>query len=584
MASVIGREFALRLLERIVEAGEAMGAVVSELRALELIYQKVAHPELAFMFKHALTHDVAYESVLERRRKALHRIVGSAIEELYADRLAEHYEALAHHFARGEEWDRALLYHERAAQKARDVYANHSAAEHYREALAIAERLGDAVSQDHRCALAKGLGDVCFAVSEFREGGDAYFRAAESGDEPMQRATNLARAVDAYLWGHHYELAREVSDEALSLARACGAEPAEAIVRAARTMLLLVAEGIGGFERPGEAGRDASRVATHSGDDEAIAKALCQEATCAEMRGEYRSAIALSERALASARRIQASVRVIQARWMIGLSLTCLGEYGPALATIRDALDLSSRIGDRALRARLLNTLGWYFAECGAHRRASEANAQSAELAREMMELGLVADAPEIHGNATINLACNRIALGDVDGGRELIEPIQANLNAPGDPWQRWRYGMHVQDALARVELSRGQPEQALALLDEELAAARRHLARKVEARALELQGRVLVVLGRREEAAQSLEAALEVAREIGYPPATWRSLSLLAELARRAGDRAQAERLSSEARGLVQRLAGSLPEAELRHELGALGEQLVSDPLGAYR
>jgi tetratricopeptide (TPR) repeat protein len=362
----------------------------------------------------------------------------------------------------------------------------------------------------------------------------------------MQRATNLARAGDAYLWGHHYELAREVSDEALSLARACGAEPAEAIVRAARTMLLLVAEGIGGFERPGEAGRDASRVATHSGDDEAIAKALCQEATCAEMRGEYRSAIALSERA--------------------------------------DALDLSSRIGDRALRARLLNTLGWYFAECGAHRRASEANAQSAELAREMMELGLVADAPEIHSNATINLACNRIALGDVDGGRELIEPIQANLNAPGDPWQRWRYGMHVQDALARVELSRGQPEQALALLDEELAAARRHLARKVEARALELQGRVLVVLGRREEAAQSLEAALDVAREIGYPPATWRSLSLLAELARRAGDRAQAERLSSEARGLVQRLAGSLPEAELRHELGALGEQLLSDPLGAYR
>jgi len=177
-----------------------MGAVVSELRALELIYQKVAHPELAFMFKHALTHDVAYESVLLRRRKALHRIVGSAIEELYADRLAEHYEALAHHFALGEEWDRALLFHQRAAEKARDVYANHSAAEHYREALAIAERLGDSVSRDHRRGLAEGLGDVCFAVSEFRQGGDAYVRAAESSEEPTQRATNLARAGDAYMW------------------------------------------------------------------------------------------------------------------------------------------------------------------------------------------------------------------------------------------------------------------------------------------------------------------------------------------------------------------------------------------------
>jgi tetratricopeptide (TPR) repeat protein len=536
------------------------------------------------MFKHALTHDVAYESVLERRRRALHRIVGSAIEELYSDRLAEHYEALAHHFALGEEWDRALLYHQRAAQKARDMYANHSAAEHYREALAIAERLGDSVSRDHCRGLAEGLGDVCFAVSEFRQGGEAYVRAAESSEEPTQRATNLARAGYAYAWGHHYELGREVLDEALSLARACGAEPAEAIVRATRSMLLSATEGIAGFERPGDAGRDASRVATRSGDDAAIATALSQEAIYAEGRGEYQSAIALAERALASANRIQASPLVVMARWTIGLSLTCQGEYGPALAAIRDALDLSSRIGDRALRARLLNTLGWYFAECGAHDRASGANAQSAELAREMVELGLVAAAPEIHCNAVINLAGNHIALGDVDGGRELIEPIRANLNAPGDPWQRWRYGMHVSDALARAELSRGQPEQALALVDEEVAAARKHLARKVEARALELRGRALVVLDRRDEAARSLEAALEVARGIGYPPATWRSLSLLAELAHRAGDRAQAERLSFEARGLVERLAGSLPETELRREFGALGERLATDPLGAYR
>ena len=76
-----------------------MGAVVSELRALELIYQKVAHPELAFMFKHALTHDVAYESLLVQRRRALHGIVGHAIEELYADRLSEHFGELAHHYA-----------------------------------------------------------------------------------------------------------------------------------------------------------------------------------------------------------------------------------------------------------------------------------------------------------------------------------------------------------------------------------------------------------------------------------------------------------------------------------------------------
>ena len=121
---MIGREFALRLLERITEAGERVRTHVDELRALELIYEKAAHPELAYMFKHALTHDVAYESVLPERRTALHRTIGLAIEELYADRLAEHYETLAHHFERAEEWERALDYHERAAAKAADSFAN----------------------------------------------------------------------------------------------------------------------------------------------------------------------------------------------------------------------------------------------------------------------------------------------------------------------------------------------------------------------------------------------------------------------------------------------------------------------------
>src|SRR5262249_40959234 len=63
VASVIGREFALRLLARITEAGERVRTHVDELRSLELIYEKAFHPELAYMFKHALTHDVAYESV-----------------------------------------------------------------------------------------------------------------------------------------------------------------------------------------------------------------------------------------------------------------------------------------------------------------------------------------------------------------------------------------------------------------------------------------------------------------------------------------------------------------------------------------
>ena len=100
LASVIGREFTRRLLERIADIRGRAEEFLRELKAIELIYEKRLFPELAYMFKHALTHDVAYNSLLVQRRKELHRTIGLAIEELYADRLAEQYEVLAYHFAR----------------------------------------------------------------------------------------------------------------------------------------------------------------------------------------------------------------------------------------------------------------------------------------------------------------------------------------------------------------------------------------------------------------------------------------------------------------------------------------------------
>ena len=97
------------------------------------------------------------ERARERRRE-LHRTIGLAIEELYADRLAEFYETLAHHFERAEEWERALDYHERAAAKAADSFANLAVIAHCRQALAIADRLGAAVPPPAAGALEEQLG------------------------------------------------------------------------------------------------------------------------------------------------------------------------------------------------------------------------------------------------------------------------------------------------------------------------------------------------------------------------------------------------------------------------------------------
>ena len=103
LASVIGREFTQRLVDRIADIDRSASEVLQELQAKELIYETALHPELAYMFKHALTHEVAYGSLLAQSRRKLHQQVGTAIEELYADRLTDHFAVLGHHFSQGED-------------------------------------------------------------------------------------------------------------------------------------------------------------------------------------------------------------------------------------------------------------------------------------------------------------------------------------------------------------------------------------------------------------------------------------------------------------------------------------------------
>src|SRR5207249_2664007 len=98
LAAVIGRQFFVRLLQRISGLTTEVDGLLRELKALEIVYEQGLLPEPAYIFKHAVIQDVAYNSLLVQRRKELHRAVGHAIEDLYADRLTEHYEELAHHF------------------------------------------------------------------------------------------------------------------------------------------------------------------------------------------------------------------------------------------------------------------------------------------------------------------------------------------------------------------------------------------------------------------------------------------------------------------------------------------------------
>jgi class 3 adenylate cyclase/tetratricopeptide (TPR) repeat protein len=141
-AAVIGTDVPFPLLQAIAELSEEkLRRGLAHLQAAEFLYETSLFPELAYTFKHALTHEVAYTGLLQERRRALHARIVDAIEALYADGLADQVERLAHHAFRAEVWDEALPYCQQAGAKAAAGSANREAVVYFEQALVALQHL-----------------------------------------------------------------------------------------------------------------------------------------------------------------------------------------------------------------------------------------------------------------------------------------------------------------------------------------------------------------------------------------------------------------------------------------------------------
>ena len=141
-ASVVGKDFAFVLLRDIADADiDALQGGLVNLQAAEFIYETRLFPDPEYTFKHALTHDVAYGSLLAERRRTLHARIVEAIEQLHPGRLIEHIDRLAYHAGRGEVWEKAHTYGMQAGRKALAQSANRAALEAFQGALAALEHL-----------------------------------------------------------------------------------------------------------------------------------------------------------------------------------------------------------------------------------------------------------------------------------------------------------------------------------------------------------------------------------------------------------------------------------------------------------
>jgi tetratricopeptide (TPR) repeat protein len=150
-ASVIGKDVPVALLQAISGlSGEALRPSLARLQAGEFLYEARLFPEIEYAFKHSLSHEVAYESLLQDEKKVLHAKIVEALERLSGDRRAEKAEALAHHALGGEVWDKAVDYLREAGARAYARAALMETLDRYEQALALIPRLGTSPENTRR--------------------------------------------------------------------------------------------------------------------------------------------------------------------------------------------------------------------------------------------------------------------------------------------------------------------------------------------------------------------------------------------------------------------------------------------------
>jgi DNA-binding NtrC family response regulator/tetratricopeptide (TPR) repeat protein len=563
VASVIGREFGRRLVDRVVEPAGGNETPLRELTAAELVQERQPAPELTYAFTHALTHEVVYGSLPPPRRADLHRQVGLAIEALYADRLSGYEELLAHHFSKAGEWPKALAFLARAGAKAARAFAVREARALYDQALEAAGRPGGLADLGAVSEIHEARAGLYFIVSEFdrsrAEAERVMLLARQAGDRTRE-AQALAAIGWAATWARDLEGSEAHARQAIAVA---GPGGGDTVARA---------EFIIGFVRAVSGGLDEARVAIdralvtslESSEWTARSLSLSVAGLLKNWEGQYEAASGLQAEGLALAREHHLLVPLLFNFFLQGMTLTGKGDYEGARRLFREGLGFAEKVGDEAIHHRLLNCLGWLHAELGDLDGAVELNRRSAEVGRRRND-------PGTFPNAEVNLGEVYLAKGDLAAAWEHLESAYRFWGDPhASAWMRWRYSMRLFASLGELWLARGDPARATEFADRCLDLATRTNSRKNLAKGWRLRGDIALARRALDDAGTAYRQALTVAEAIGNPTQLWRTHVAWARLCAVRRQPVEAGQAYRAAREVLGRVKASLQDPALRASLDA--------------
>jgi transcriptional regulator with AAA-type ATPase domain/tetratricopeptide (TPR) repeat protein len=560
VASVVGREFSRRVLERVVAGSEGGGSIDDPIHALlgaELIQTARVWPEVVYAFKHALTQDVAYQDQREPQRQALHARIGAAIELVYADRLSEYFGVLAYHFNRAREWGKALEYLLAAARQAERTFATREALALYDEAKSAAEQqAGGVAAAATLIAIHEAKARLHFVRSDFEQSAaeaERILPLARLTGDAVKEGEALASIAWASTWARRIDAALSFAKDALAVAAPAGAL---AVQGRAHFTIGFVRGVTGVLEESDAALSKAIALSSAAGDAVHHSLSLTTAGLLRNWDGDYEAALRMQDEGLALARERGLLVPLLFNCFMRGLTLTSKGDYDEAFDAFTQGLALAERVGDEAIHHRLLNCLGWLHAELGDLDYAQTLNTTSAQIGRRRRD-------PGTQPNAELNLGDICRSRGDLLVAHEWYEGVFRYAKDPGtSQWMRFRYSIRMFASMGELALARGDLAAARTYTAECLDLATRTRSRKNLVKGWRLAGELAHAQRDWDRAEQHLRTALELATSVGNPVQYWRTELALGRL---LGDTGRLD----DARGAFQRAYHRMQTVleTLRHE-----------------
>ncbi len=581
VASVIGKDFAFRLLKSIMELGEELRVRLTSLVGLEILYEKALYPELEYIFKNVLTQEVAYESLLKQRRREIHGRIARAVEELYAERLPEHYELLAHHYGKSGEAEKAVEYLMLAAEKSNQNKAAQAAFEFFREALRVVEGARISLDQDKERRIHQGLASACVDIGDINTALENYRKAMEVCQKHGVIADEMEILVEIgwARWFTPMERGEAIKsyEEGIARAREVGDKGAESQILSTKGFYLAI---LGHRYEGHNMAVEAESMALQTGNPQAVAGTRGIRAVSERWLGRPGKTVELTEGLTDALNKMLNLTQLSGLIFIRGLSLAEIGRIEDAFAALKHGIDLCEKFGGAVHLGRLYNTLGYCYSEIHHPKEAWKWNLKSEEIARKLMEqypMG-VPIAAEIVANANVNLMENLFDQGKTEEVWNRIKSLEEESKSSDYYRSRDRWEARLDCLASLILLQHEKVDEAGFRITKNLEISRREHTKKIEGRFLRLLGEVQMKRKEFDHAISSISEAILTLKEVGNPRQLWEAHASLASAYQELRRESEAREQWGAAKEVIQKTASGLSDRELRE--GFLSAKPIRDIL----